>query len=190
MNRGSAPEESMDPFKRSRTTRTGLYDTAIFGIGKRKYEGKVFTNLTEKQQEAFDAYFQMDRHENRVFFSDDDYDGKGDFTGRRSQHVHENVKEVTAPVQHATKRMSLARQATGLSAPSEEGSHLLEKTLSLQSSGKKEHSPHHHGHSRHEHEIHEPNVIKAVAAALINYALMYGFSCAYGLIMFADPGNS
>jgi len=47
----------------------------------------------------------------------------------------------------------------------------------------------HHEHHHHGHHEKEPSLFTAVAAGLINYLLMFGFCCAYGMIMFMDPGH-
>lgn len=46
----------------------------------------------------------------------------------------------------------------------------------------------HHSHDHH--EMATPSILTALAAAIINFLLMFGLCCAYGLIMFEDDWNA
>lgn len=48
------------------------------------------------------------------------------------------------------------------------------------------HSSEHHSHDHHHKE---KSIITAIAAGLVNYVLMFGFCCAYGMIIFMDAGH-
>ena len=63
---------------------------------------------------------------------------------------------------------------------------VLDDCLSRSDAGGENHKDHGHDHNH----TKPPSIVSAFIAALINYMLMFGLCCAYGLIMFYDDHNS
>jgi hypothetical protein len=48
---------------------------------------------------------------------------------------------------------------------------------------------HGHGHDDDHHHLKKPSIFSALASGVINFVLMFGFCCAYGMIIFSEAGH-
>lgn len=132
--------------------------------------------LSTKQQHAL-SDFLASRQAGHCFFRPEDFvdePDENDFCGHFS-----------AQPGHPGQFGEASYGASSMALKAKETVALLKKSPTMASSQLHdlEHS-HHHGH----HSV-EPSIITAVASGIINYILMFGFCCTYGMIIFTDDGH-